>query len=252
MLMTYCDAAAAAERGGRVVGPRVGAAHREDRHERQRRHLLRLVLEDDLDRAVGELFEVDGLLVGVHAPGRGLVEHLLERDVGDRRHELDERRERRFAIGAISAACASASPPSRHHGERERRAEVQFLGNERRGRRAEPGEEHAAVVGEAYDELAREPEQVAAVRRGARRTARGAPAGRPGAARTRTRSRRRSCRRRRGSPRTDPGSRPRTPRRTRPSAVTTSAPTRLSTVRPASATASRCRRRASARRRRCC
>jgi hypothetical protein len=52
------DVAAAAERGDVTLNSAVRAAEREDRQERQRRLLLRLVLDDHVDDRVGELVEV--------------------------------------------------------------------------------------------------------------------------------------------------------------------------------------------------
>ena len=65
-------------------------------------------------------------------------------------------------IGAISAAWLGLVAEADDE-QRERRREVQLLGHERRGRRAQPGEEHAAVVGQVSHEVAGEAEQVAAL-----------------------------------------------------------------------------------------
>ena len=46
-----------------------------------------------VDRVVAQLVEVERLLVGEDPPRRALVEHLLERGVRDRRHELEGRRD---------------------------------------------------------------------------------------------------------------------------------------------------------------
>ena len=65
-------------------------------------------------------------------------------------------------IGAISFGVRGVVGEADHR-ERERGAEVELLGHERRRRCAQPGEEHAALVGQVAHELAREPEQVGAL-----------------------------------------------------------------------------------------
>ena len=70
----------------------------------------RKVLRDDVDRAVGQLVEVQGLLVTENAPRCALVEHLLELGVRDRRDEHRTTEAARPEAGGSSAACSSGEP----------------------------------------------------------------------------------------------------------------------------------------------
>ena len=116
------------------------------------------MLEDDVDGPVGEVVEVDGFLVGVHAPRRGIVEHLLEPGVGDGRHHLHYRLERLLdRRDQLRVARLVVESDDR---QREHRREVQLRWHERCGRGAEPGEEHPTVLRQAADVVTGEAEQV--------------------------------------------------------------------------------------------
>ena len=67
--------------------------------EGARRGLPRQVLGDRGDRRVGELVEVEALVVAVGSPRRGVVEQLLQGGVGHRGDELEQRRQRRLGTG---------------------------------------------------------------------------------------------------------------------------------------------------------
>ena len=165
-------------------------------------------------------------------PGARLVEHLLQRGVGHRRDQLEQRRQRPARIGATTSACSSAEPKPTTQ-QREAGCEVVLLGHERRRRRAQAGDEDAHVRRAGRDEVAAEAQRLRARGRGPRRRARGGRVGPTSCSRyskevttPKLPPPPRSAQKRSGFSSAEA-------RRTRPSAVTTSAATRLSALRPA-------------------
>ena len=159
------------------------------------------------------------------------------RTAAGRRSRASGRRSRRPARPARAAAASSASPSLGIAGEAAPRRCRRAGPRRPPGSPGSPGSSRTRPASRRVRCLsARKSRQKrigpGAGARSGRSAPRTSPSGRPGAARTRSRSRRRSCRRRRAAPRTGRRSRSALARSDRPSAVTTSADTRLSMHRP--------------------
>ena len=190
------------------------------------------MLDEHVDGAVGQVVQVERLLVGVQAPGAALVEHLLQPDVRDRRDQLEQRRQRlpdRRDDRGVLLGRAEADDEQRVAGR-----EVVLLGHEGGRRRAQAGDQEPSVGRQRLDEVAR-------LKRSASRPRSSAPEeeaevdhrARPRAARyskevttPKLPPPPRSAQKRSGFSSAEA-------RRTRPSAVTTSAATQVVDVRPA-------------------
>ena len=149
---------------------------------------------------------------------------MLAGEVGDR---LAQFAQRLRARASPSSGIAAYRPPRSC-----RRAGPRRLGVVRVARDRRELDQRADAVVLVGEEVAPEADRARRRPRSGRSAPRTSPSGRPDAARTRSRSRRRSCRRRRAAPRTGRGCSSALARSRRPSAVTTSAASRLSMQRP--------------------
>ena len=114
------------------------------------------MFDDRRDRLVGQLLDVQALLVAEQTPGVGFVEQLLELDV---RHRADELEQRRESLPDLSRdphvlLCRTES------GEQQRVAglEVVLLGDERSRRRVQTGDHRVEVVRKRRNDLPSEPQ----------------------------------------------------------------------------------------------
>ena len=105
-----------------------------------------------------ELLDVDRLVVGVEAECVGLVEHLLQLEVGHRRHELDDRRQ--LAADPRDDGVVLRSRPEAGDQQRDARNMVVLFGDERCGRRTHAGDDDVQLVRERRDHVLGEPEDL--------------------------------------------------------------------------------------------
>ena len=179
--------APAAERGARVVGRGERAAEHVEEDGRHRRDHGGDPLDDHVDGLVGEGLEVEGLLVGVNAPGERLVEHLLERRERHRRDHLEERREQSRPDAVHDAPVALLASPMPTATRSEDEAEVVLGGDEGLGWRGHGHHLEAHVGREIGDDLARHPQGVGRLVHAVEEHAPARSAVPPRAGRTRTR-----------------------------------------------------------------
>ena len=183
----------------------------------------------DVDRLVGQLAQPVDLEVLADAVRVAGVEHLLQRRVGHRLDHVDDR------VGAPRAAAAAPPRPPRAARRSSRRCPPPACprsssGTNVLGRRGDQRQAAAHLVGRLLDEVAVGAQHLARLRRAGTRASRPSRSGRPGAARNSNSV---------TTPKLPPP--PRSPqnrsafssalaRTTLPSAVTTSAESRLSQV----------------------
>jgi hypothetical protein len=72
---------------------------------------LRDLLGDHVDDRVGQLPEVGALLVAVNAPRVGLIQQLLQFDVGHRGDQVEQRREALADLGGERGVLRSGAEP---------------------------------------------------------------------------------------------------------------------------------------------
>ena len=153
------------------AGCAVGAVEPVEEDDRERRDLLREVLDERVDEAVRELLDVTTLVVAEEAPGVGLVEHLLELDVRHRRGEVDERRYGGSGPVEHRSVLLRRAEADDHHGVAG--LELVLLGDERRRRRVQAADhdvdvrrqrgDHVPRVAQGGSSLVQAPEQEAEV-----------------------------------------------------------------------------------------
>src|ERR1700674_4554974 len=132
----------------------VPVAKVEDRHERERRCLLRQVLSENLDDTIAQLVQVQRLFVRQDPPRVRLVEHLLERHVRHRRDQLKEGRHR--VPDRLDKLGVLLRRPIANDDQGEARSEVVLLWNKRRRWGAESAKKAACRMRQRLQVIAAE------------------------------------------------------------------------------------------------